>query len=176
VCRYAKAKAKAQAKAKGGDDDEESENEEEKEERLRLRSKMEPTLDVRLAAMNLKEAARAAYIKEDYANAVTLLTEAIENDPLVGRYKLNPVGSAWRQPVTLTRIRENLVSIFAFSNSTCTATPWTGTCTSCGPAVTWRWRRVRTSAGRRRRSTTCPRCPSGKSKGSNIRAAVRVIV
>jgi len=54
------------------------------EEFERLKAKMEPTLDVRLAALNLKEAARAAYIKEDYATAVAMLTEAIENDPLDG--------------------------------------------------------------------------------------------
>ena len=83
--KKAKAKEKAKKKAAGGgggsDSDEDAED---NEEMLRLRDKMEPTLDVRLAAMNLKEAARAAYIKEDYANAVMLLTEAIENDPLDG--------------------------------------------------------------------------------------------
>ena len=78
-----KAKAKKK-KASGGADDDDEEEEEAAAERLRLREKMEPTLDTRLAAMNLKEAARAAYIKEDYAAAVTMLTEAIENDPLDG--------------------------------------------------------------------------------------------
>lgn len=84
--KKAKAKREAKKKAKGGGDvdDDDEEDEEAAAERLRLREKMEPTLDTRLAAMNLKEAARAAYIKEDYAAAVTMLTEAIENDPLDG--------------------------------------------------------------------------------------------
>ena len=77
--KKAKAKEKAKKQAQGLGSDEEDD-----EERARRTSMMEPTLDVRLAAMQLKEAARAAYIKEDYATAVALLTDAIEHDPLDG--------------------------------------------------------------------------------------------